>query len=329
MTNRLRITAVAICLGTGGIVGQSTTSTGAEARATVDSVGETRAYVLGPEDSLSIKVLNADELGENAYPIDLRGNLNLPLAGRVHAAGLTIEELEGALTNRFKEYIQMPEVTVTVSEFRSQPISVLGQVATPGIHQMRGRKTLFEVISEAGGLKPDAGSSIKITRRKENGPIPLPNAALDPSGEFYIADISIRDVMEARKPQENIAVKPYDVITVPKAKLVYVIGSVKHAGGFVLSERANMSVLQALSMAEGLERTAAAGRAKVIRGATSSGPVEIPLDVKKILDGKAADMPLLADDILFIPNSAVKSATYRSLEAIIQAGTGAAIYRPF
>src|SRR5208337_3140684 len=121
-----------------------------------------------------------------------------------------------------------------------QPISVLGQVATPGIHQMRGRKTLFEVISEAGGLKPDAGSTIKITRRKENGPIPLPTAASDSSGEFNVAEVSIRDVMEARNPQENIAGKAYDVITVPKAKLVYVIGSVKHSGGFVLSERANM-----------------------------------------------------------------------------------------
>ena len=296
---------------------------------TVDETLDARAYVLGPQDSVMIKVHDADELGSDPYPIDLRGNLNLPLAGRVHAAGLTAEQLETLLIARFKEYIQAPEVTVVVAEFRSQPISILGQVSYPGIHQLRGKKTLFEVISEAGGLKPDAGSTIKITRRKENGAIPLSGAASDPSGEFSVAEISIRDLMEARNPQENIPVKPYDVITVPKAKLIYVIGSVKHAGGFVLTERTNMSVLQALSMAEGLERTAAAGKAKVIRGASGVSPVEIPVDVKKILDGKTADILLVADDILFIPNSAVKSATYRSIDAIIQAGTGAAIYRPF
>ena len=289
----------------------------------------TSDYVLGPEDSVLVRCLNVDEIGDLPYPIDLRGDTNIPLAGRVHAAGLTVPQYEAEVAKRLAEYIQKPVVTVSVAEYRSQPISVLGQVGTPGVHQIRGRKTLFEAISEAGGLKQDAGNTIKITRQKEYGPIPLANARPDASGEFSVAEIGIHDLMEARNPADNIAVKPNDVITVPKAELVYVIGSVKRSGGFVLSERAHMSILQALAMAEGLERTAAADKAKIIRQATESGtPLEIALNVKAILKGKAPDVQLTPNDILFIPNSAAKGAGYRAIDAIISAGTGAAIYRP-
>jgi polysaccharide export outer membrane protein len=286
------------------------------------------AYILGPQDAVLIKVLNEDQLGTLPYPIDLRGMINVPRVGRIQAAGATVEQLEGILTERFKEYLQDPVVTVTIAEFHSQRISVLGQVTTPGIHQIQGDKTLFEVISEAGGLKPDAGNTVKITRRKEWGAIPLPGAITDPSGQYSVAEVSIRSVMEAKNPTENIQVKPNDVITVPKADLIYVIGSVKKAGGFVLSERADMSVLQALSMAEGLERTANAAKSTILRGVSDSpSHTEIAVNVKSILEGKAPDVRLLANDILFIPNSAAKSVSLRALEAIIQAGTGAAIYR--
>jgi polysaccharide export outer membrane protein len=286
-------------------------------------------YVLGPEDSVLIRCLNVDEMGALPYPIDLQGDVNIPLAGRVHAAGLTVRQFETTVAKRLKEYIQNPDVTVSISEYRSQPISVLGQVGTPGVHQIRGRKTLFEAISEAGGLKPDAGNTIKITRQKAYGAIPLANAKPDASGEFSVAEVGIHELMEARSPADNIAVKPYDVITVPKAELVYVIGSVKRSGGFVLSERAHMSILQALAMAEGLEPTAATDKAKIIRQNTESGtPLEIALDVKAILKGKAPDVQMTPNDILFIPNSAAKGAAYRAIDAIISAGTGAAIYRP-
>src|SRR5579863_6808437 len=155
-------------------------------------------YILGPQDTILIKALNAEELGTLPYPIDLQGNIKVPMVGRIHAAGLTIEQLEAMLTEGLKEYLQDPIVTVTVAEFHSQPISVLGQVANPGVHQIQGHKTLFEVISEAGGLKPDAGNTIKITRRKEWGPIPLQGAIADSSSQFSVAEVTIRSVMEAQ-----------------------------------------------------------------------------------------------------------------------------------
>jgi polysaccharide export outer membrane protein len=293
----------------------------------VDRVPASRAYVLGPEDTLQIHVLDVDTIGTAPYPIDLDGNLELPRIGRVHAAGLTIPQLEAVLVRRFHEYLRNPAVTVSVAEFHSQPILILGEVASPGVHQIRGRKTLLEAISEAGGLKADAGDVIKITRKRQAGSLPLPNSSPDGSGEFLTASVDVHAVMEAQRPEDNIAVDPGDVITVPKAELVYVIGAVNKSGGFVLSERASISVLEALSMAEGLQHTASSTKSKILRPSKDgSSRAEIPVDVKGILQGKRQDIPLMANDILFIPNSAAKTVSLRAIEAAVQAGSGLAIY---
>jgi polysaccharide export outer membrane protein len=289
-----------------------------------------RLYTLGPEDTLSVKVLNVNEIGDDPYPIDLAGNINLPVIGVAHAAGLTVNELQAVLGEKFREYVRTPGITISVAEFRSQPISVLGAVVNPGIHQMRGRKTLFEVISEAGGLKAEAGNTIKITRRKEFGNVPLSGALTDSTKQFSIGEVTIRSVMQAQSPAENITVKPFDVITVPKADLIYVIGDVKKPGGFPLSERPTLSLLEALALAEGLERTAGPKNSKILRvTAGSASRSEIPIDVRKILDGRNTDVTLFPNDILFIPNSAAKSASARAIEAMIQVGTGVMIYSRF
>jgi polysaccharide export outer membrane protein len=314
-----------------GCFAQSSTSDSSIATANaVDVTGLARAYTLGPEDTLSIKVLNVDEISEDPYPIDLQGNIDLPVVGTAHAAGLTVSQLQVILTSKFREYVRTPGITISIAEFRSQPISVLGAVMNPGIHQMRGRKTLFEVISEAGGLKTEAGNIIKITRRKEFGDVPLPAAYTDSTKQFSIGEVTIRSVMQAQNPAENITVQPFDVITVPKADLIYVIGNVKRPGGFPLSEKPTISLLEALALAEGLERTAGPKNSKILRAsAGSASRTEIPIDVKKILNGEASDVQLLPDDILFIPNSAAKSASARAIEAMIQVGTGVMIYSRF
>ena len=285
-------------------------------------------YILGPDDKILIRALYAEEISEKPVMIGTNGYISLPMAGRLRASGLTVEQLETEIVSRLKPYMQDPQISVSVVEFRSQPVSVLGAVANSGVVQLRGHKTLFEVISEAGGLKNEAGNTIKITRRKEFGPIPLASAVADRSGQFSVAEVSVKSVMEARNPQENIEVKPKDVVSIPRAELIYVIGSVKRAGGFVLNEREHISVLQALSMAEGLDRVASGGNARILRSSDgASTRTEIPVDVNKILAGKTSDVPMLANDILFIPNSAAKSATLRGVEAAIQVATGVVIWR--
>jgi polysaccharide export outer membrane protein len=287
-------------------------------------------YVLGPDDQVVIKVLDVTEIDDKPVRVDMRGNINVPIAGRLQAAGLTVEQLEAALIEKLKTVLNDPQVTVTVAQYRSQPVSVLGSVRNPGVHQVQGRKTLFEILSLAGGLNPDAGHSIKITRKKTSGPLPLPTAVDDPTGEFRVAEVSVKSVMGAKNPQENILVLPNDVVSVPKAELVYIIGAVRKSGGFVLAEKERVSVLQALSLAEGLDRVAAPKNAKILRPVEGGDTrQEIAVNLSKIMSGQAQDVPMLANDILFVPNSKTKSAAIRGLEAAIQMGTGLVIYSRF
>jgi polysaccharide export outer membrane protein len=205
---------------------------------------------------------------------------------------------------------------------------VIGAVNNAGVHQLQGRKTLVEMLSLAGGLRQDAGYRVKITRELDWGEIPIENARVDSSGKFSVAEVSLKDILEANTPGGNIRIMPHDVISVPRAQLVYVIGEVHKSGGFVLGERETVSVLQALSMAEGLARTAAPGSAKILRSPSGdSQRIEIAVDLRRILSGKDNDVPLRSDDILFVPTSKSKNAVMRSLEAAIQLGTGFAIYR--
>ncbi len=294
---------------------------------------ETPTYILATDDQVTVRVLDLEEISGNnntAPPIriDLRGNINIPVVGRIHAAGLTCEQLEAAIAERLKSVLNDPEVTVAIAEFRSQPVSVLGSVKNPGVHQIHGRKTLFEVLSLAGGLNADAGNAINITRAVETGLLPLPGTTLDATRKYQIGQLNVRDVMDARHPENNIVIQPNDVITVPKADLVYVIGAVKKSGGFILSEREHISVLQALSLAEGLDRVAAPKNAKILRQqGTTQERAEVPVNLKLILEGKSKDVSMGANDILFIPTNAAKSAGMRALEAAITVGTGVAIYR--
>jgi polysaccharide export outer membrane protein len=288
-------------------------------------------YILGPEDSLLIRVLNLEEIGITPYAIDLRGDVNLPRIGRVHAAGLTLDQLETEIAALFKEFLQNPVVTISIADFHSQPVSILGAVTSPGVHQIRGNRTLFEIVSESGGIRPGAGGNIVLTRRKENGPIPVSTNSLDPSGAYYIAQIDIRAIMDAHNPQDNIAIKPNDVITVPKAEMVYVLGSVKKPGGYILSEKPNLTIMEILSMAEGLDRNAGGKKAKILRpNAATRTRTEIPVDVALLMKGKGTDMPLYADDILFVPASGAKIASNRAIETMVQIGSTMAIYtHPF
>ena len=222
-------------------------------------------YQLGPDDELTISAPELDVQQGKTFRVDGEGDLQVPMVGRVHVAGLTVQQSEAELNKRLATYIRDPQVAVDVKELRSQPASVLGAVNTPGIHQVTGHKSLLEMISMAGGVRPDAGYSIRITRQMEWGCIPLPNSTVDASGRFSVAQVNLQSIMEARTPEDNIQVLPHDVITVPKAEMIFVTGEVKKSGGFVLGEHQNMSVLQAVALAEGLGSTADKKHAKILR----------------------------------------------------------------
>jgi polysaccharide biosynthesis/export protein len=304
---------------TAGSVEEAKAACGEEIRST---------YLLGPDDQLEISGPELTEASNKPLRIDGEGEIQVPLVGRVHVAGLTVQQTEQDLNKRLSTYIKRPQVVVNVAEVRSQPVSVLGAVNTPGVHQVQGHKTLLEMLALAGGVRPDAGYRVRITRERQWGCIPLPGAAPDGSGKFNVAEVNLKEIMEAKNPEENIQILPHDVISVPKAEMVYVIGEVKRSGGFVLGEHHSMSVLQALSLAEGLNVGADPRHARILRLKREADQrEELPVNVKEVLTGKTADVALLGDDILFIPGSAGKKAALRALEAAIQTGTGLAIWR--
>ena len=287
------------------------------------------SYILGPGDQLTFAGVAADEIANQPFRVDADGQVNLPMVGRLSVAGLTLRQFEEALNKQLSVYIREPQVVVTIAEFRSQPVSVVGAVKSPGTLQLEGQKYLMEMIALAGGFRDDAGNAIKITRELEWGVIPLPGATTDPSNKFSLAEVNIKKILEGKDPAANILIMPHDVISVPKGELVYVIGGVNKAGGFILSEKQNMSVLQALSLAEGLDRFADSRHAKVLRRESSQDKrVEISVDVSKILKGASTDIPLQGEDILFVPDNTAKRVGTRSMEAIVQAAVGAAIWRP-
>lgn len=285
-------------------------------------------YLLGPDDQLEITGPELAEFGNKPVRIDSEGDVQAPLVGRVHVAGLTAQGAEQKLNKALSTYIKDPEVVVNVTEVRSQPVSVIGAVNTPGVHQVQGHKTLLEMLASAGGLRPDAGYSVRITRQLEWGCIPLPGAAPDSTGKFSVAELNLKKIMEAKDPVENIQILPHDVISIPKAEMVYVIGEVRRSGGFVLGEHQTISVLQALSLAEGINATADARHARILRLRREADQrEELPVDIKDLFKGKKQDVSMQADDILFVPGSTGKKAALRAIEAAVQTGTGLAIWR--
>lgn len=322
-------TAVLLMIAPGLTSGQDAVPSAAVAGSSLKG-DEHRApgYVLGPDDQINIRALDAEEISDKPLRIGIDGTINLPLVGRMTAAGLTAEELESELSTRLARYVKSPQVVVSVLEMRSQPVSVIGAVTTPGVQQLQGHKTLIQMLSLAGGLKPEAGYSVKITRIAQYGRIPLPTAVQDPSGQFSVAEVPLRGILEASDPAANIEIMPQDVISVPLAEMVFVIGDVNRPGNIVLGGANTVSVLQALAAAGGFGKTAKPKDARIMRVMPGSAArQEIKIDLKAALEGKSSDAPMQPQDILFVPTSIKKDVALRTLEATVSSGPAAIIYR--
>jgi len=301
-----------------------------EKLAGVTTESETRESRIGPDDLLNISVFEAPEMNSTVR-VSASGEISLQLLGAVHASGLTPKELESVLQGLLRRtYMKNPHVGVFVQELQSHPISVVGAVKMPGVFQIRGTKTVIEVLSMAQGLADDAGDTVLIMHGAEytqpgssNGPQP---AAQEKTGE--IEEIDLKKLLDSADSALNVPVRPGDIVKVPRAGIVYVVGEVQKPGGFVLQNNENISVLQALALAEGPTHTSAISRTRIIRTDPASGKrTEIPMNLGKIFSGKAPDTFLQPKDIVFVPNSAAKSVLYRGSEAALQTAAGVAIYK--
>lgn len=287
------------------------------------------AYLLGPGDQILIQVTDLDDFPNRPLQINPDGDVDLPLIGRLHASGLTLEQMKAEMAVRLSKYITAPQIVLNLTQNQSTPVSVMGSVNTPGVHQLDGPKRLLEVISLSGGIRPDAGNEVIVTRQAGRPALAMSSGHTELSNGYSTARFSLDDLINARNPTDNILVEAGDVISIPKAELVYVVGDVRKAGGFTLSSHASLPLLQALTLAEGMGPHAAGKRARILRPAPGGDgtPKEIVVDVDKIMAGKAPNPPLFANDVLFIPNSAAKAISERAFETALGVAAGVAIYR--
>jgi polysaccharide biosynthesis/export protein len=287
------------------------------------------AYVLGPGDQIILHIADMEDVPQAPIRIDPSGTIDLPLVGRVQASGLTVDQLHDELAARLSKYVQRPDITINLTGMESRPVSVVGEVANPGIHQITGPTRLLDVVSLSGGLKADAGPAILVTRDARWGKLEGADVRTDTATGGTTARIALDTLMDLKNPGDNIVMRPGDVVSVPKGELVYVTGDVKKAGGFMLSTHRTMSVMEAVTLAEGLGPDSAAGSARILRPSPNGDGEHtmIPVNVSKIFAGKEPDVRLFADDILYIPHSGVKVVSKRALEAAIGVTTGVLVYR--
>jgi polysaccharide export outer membrane protein len=287
-----------------------------------------RNTVIGPDDTVTIVATNADEISK-AWRVGASGYLNLPMVGRIQAAGMTVEQLEAELLSKLKRYIIDPQVIAYVSEFRSEPVTVTGAVEKPGITQMQGAKGLFDVLMRAGGPK-NAGNRVTVTRRLEHGRIDYPGAA--DQDDSSVATLQLTEIMEGRGPAADLPIRPGDIISVSdvkeRQKRVYILGEVNKPGMVELVTQDSVSLLKVLAVAGGFTRTASPKHAFVRHPDSKEPGREMShVNLKKMLAGKSPDMKLNAGDIVVVPPSRVMTYISAASQSALTTGIYAVLAR--
>ena len=291
--------------------------------------GASTNYLIGAEDILEIEVFNVPEL-KRTVRVANDGMIDLTLIGRVKASGLTVDQLRDQLESKYGEtYLQDPHIAVFISEYHARSVSVIGAVEKPGLYQLTAPRNLIEVLSMAGGLakrsSAPAGRTLIVTRKSGFDDVPTVEGMESLAPDKL--QIDLRKLLYSRDSALNIEVMPRDTISVTKADLVYVVGDVRKPTGILMEDREGLTVLQALAMAEGVNRTASKGKSRIFRKDEDGAKTEIPVNLKEIFKGKAPDIPLVANDILYVPDSTSKVLLQRGAEAAIATVSGLIIWR--
>lgn len=249
-------------------------------------------YIIGPEDLLEISVFELEGLNKTVR-VSEEGMINLPLLGEVRAEGRSRRGLEEIVRNLLEEkYINEPQVSVFIREYRSRSVSVIGSVRKPGTYKLLGTRTLIHMISEAGGLTDKAGPVLYVIR-------------IGAEGASRRITVNIDELMIQGRPELNLLVQSGDVINVPADPQisVYIYGAVKHPGELVFKKSDVITLLQAITKAGGLTDRAAADRIRIKRKGDSGAEDQISINLKKILKGKQEDVPLRDKDVVVVPET--------------------------
>lgn len=270
--------------------------------------GNLPAQRIGPNDLLSISVYGAPELTRTVR-VSAEGFLRLPmLKQKVEAKGLMPSDLEEKIAAALdtEKILVEPVVTVTIAEYHSRPISVAGAVKVPLTFQAVGQTTLLEALTRAQGLSAEAGTEILVTR-----------PPLTPGGIPLVERIPVKGLIDAADPVLNVLLHGGEEVRVPQIGRVFVVGNVKHPGAFKIEDGFGLTLLKALAMAEGL-MPYANKQAFIYRHGDSASPQqEVAIDLRKILDRKMPDVPLSANDILYIPDNRTARLTMTTIDRAI------------
>jgi polysaccharide biosynthesis/export protein len=274
-------------------------------------------YKIGPGDVIEIQVEDAPELSK-VFRVTSTGTIVMPFIGRLSADQKTTEELRKALEDGLRgEYLIDPKVSVTVREYNSRSFFIQGAVRDPGVYQIEGHASLLELITVAGGLGDKHGTLAYILRKRKQAHEAEAQAPAEKASEsepqYQLITVNISGLLKGRFDQ-NVSIKPGDIVNIPPADVFFVAGEVREPGSFPLKE--GTTLRQAISLAQGTTFKAAANRAIIFREDPSSGKrEEISIDVNAVMSGKKPDVPILANDIVIIPNSRLKSVTGTVLSA--------------
>ncbi len=273
--------------------------------------GSGAAGPIGAGDLVEMSVFDTPELS-GKLRVSNTGDVILPLVGTVHLQGLTAGDAQTLIRQKFIAggFLKDPQVTVFISEYATQGVSVVGEVHKPGNYPAFGTHRLLDYLSLAEGLTPMAGTAIVITH---NGRPDQPQRVKMTAGA-------------APQPDNNPEILPGDTIFVEKTGLVYVVGDVVRPGGFPMDHDEQLSILQAVALAQGVNYTAAKGSVRLIR-TTPTGRQEIPINLKKIFASKATDIAMQDNDILFVPSSTARGALKTVSMTAVPAAASATIYR--
>jgi polysaccharide export outer membrane protein len=287
---------------------QNAAANGASAGQVASANESSSQLRLSPGDLLEVSIYNVPELTTKAR-VGNSGDVYLPLIDYVHVGDLTVEEAQALIEKRLDDggFVRNAHVTIFIDESAAQGVTVLGEVAKPGIYPALGDRRLYDIISAAGGFTVSAGRKVSIIRQHSQGEpitVNLPRNLAD--------DL-----------QDNVEIEPGDTITIPRAPIIYVVGDVGHPAG-LLVDNGSLTVLQALALAGGTNHTAKMGGIRIIRKGPT-GMTETPVPLKKMLEAKAPDITLQADDILFVPLSGLRSAAGTGLNAALSATAGLAV----
>jgi polysaccharide export outer membrane protein len=276
---------------------------------------ETGDYIIGSEDLVEITLFDlADGQGEPRVitaRVSNTGVVTLPYIGNIDAAGLTPAAFENNLRTAYSTYIHNPQLTVFVREYRSYRVSVMGYVTTPGVLELRGKKTLIEAIAMAGGLTDEASKNIRVSRATEAG---LQTVLVDLDRIAEGVDVGL-----------NLAMLPGDVVTVPKAGTFYVEGVVRKPGAYPLLEHTTVS--QAIATAGGADVTIAKmSGTTLFRKDLNGERVAIPVDLAALKSGRTEDVPIQADDVIVVPMSGPRFWFDRFTSGVFRVGLSAPIF---